>query len=131
MDVINVIVAGLASFAFGAVWYSVFATAWKDASGVALDAEANPANQKSPVPYVTAVVASIIVAGMMRHVFELSAIDTVGKSIQSGLGIGAFLAAPWLATNYGFAGRPFKLLLIDGGYATFGCGIIGLVLALF
>jgi len=27
--------------------------------------------------------------------------------------------------------RPFKLTLIDGGYATFGCAIIGAILTAF
>lgn len=131
MEILNVVLAGLASFIFGAIWYSAFATPWKAASGVALDAEGNPANQKDPKPYVIAIVASIVVAGMMRHVFELGGIDTLGKGVMAGFGIGAFLAAPWLFTNYGFAGRPMKLMLIDGGYATFGCTVIGLVLTLF
>ncbi|MGX9355827.1 DUF1761 domain-containing protein [Roseobacteraceae bacterium S113] len=131
MEIINVVAAGIANFIFGAIWYSVFAGPWKEASGVALDADGNPANQKQALPYITAVIAAILVAGMMRHVFELSDITTIGKALQSGLGIGAFLAAPWLATNYGFAGRPFKLLIIDGGYATFGCAVIALVLVLF
>jgi len=34
---------------------------------------------------------------MMRHVFELSDIETMGKGLVSGFGIGLFLAAPWIA----------------------------------
>lgn len=120
MEFINVIVAGIASFMFGAVWYWIFATPWMEASGVAVDPDSGkPANSSSPTPYITAIMASILVAGMMRHAFV------------TGFGIGAFLATPWLATNYGFAGQPFRLLLIDGGYATFGCTMIGIVLVLF
>ena len=131
MEILSVIVAGFAGFAFGAVWYSVFSGPWKAASGVALDAEGNPANAKSPLPYVIGIVSAILVAGMMRHAFILSGVDTFAKGILSGFGVGAFLAAPWLFTNYGFAGRPMKLMLIDGGYATFGCTVIGAVLMLF
>lgn len=131
MEIINIVVAGVASFAFGAVWYSIMAGPWKEASGVALGEDGNPANSKSPVPYVTGLVASILVAGMMRHVFVLSDIVTLSKGLVSGLGIGAFLVTPWVATYYGFSGRPFKLTLIDGVYATAGCGIIGAVLMLF
>ena len=29
-----------------------------------------------------------------------------------------------------YAGRPFRLTVIDGGYAVIGCTLIGLVLAL-
>lgn len=131
MELINIIVAGIAGFGFGAVWYSVFATQWMQASGVAVGDDGKPANTKDPVPYVTGLIAAILVAGMLRHVFALSGIDTISEGLVSGFGAGAFLATPWLATCYGFAGRPFRLLLIDGGYATFGSAVIGLVLVLF
>jgi len=66
----------------------------------------------------------------MRHIFTRSGIDTLDEGLISGLGIGMFLAAPWLLTCYGFAGRPVRLFLIDGGYAVFASAIIGAVLTL-
>ncbi len=131
MSTLAVIIAGVASFMFGAVWYSVLAKPWMEASGVVLNEEGVPANRSDPLPYITAIVASILVAGMMRHVFVLGGIDTVAKGLVAGAGIGLFLAAPWIATNYGFAGRPMRLTLIDGGYAAIGCTVIGVVLTLF
>ena len=131
MDFVSVIVAGVAGFLFGAVWYTVFAQAWMKASGVPLNDEGVPANRSDPVPYVTSLLGGILVAGMMRHTFELSQIDTLGKGIVSGFGIGLFLVSPWIATFYSFGARPRKLILIDGGYATFGCTVIGGVLKLF
>ncbi len=131
MEIIKIVAAGIASFAFGAVWYMSLAKPWMAASGVALDASGQaPANRSDPIPYITSLLASIIVAGMMRHMFALSGIDTVIKGIVSGFGIGLFLVTPWIATFYGFTGKPRKLLLLDGGYATFGCAVIGLVLTL-
>jgi len=132
MEFINVVAAAIASFAFGAVWYMSLAKPWMAASGVELDATGQqPANRSDPVPYITSFLAAILVAGMMRHIFALSGIDTVGKGVVSGFGIGLFLVTPWIATFYGFGAKPRKLLLIDGGYATFGCAVIGLVLTLF
>ncbi len=131
MELLNVVVAGIAGFAFGAVWYSIFAKQWMAASGVPLNEDGKPANSSNPMTYITGLVCAVLVAGMMRHVFELSSIDTVGKGLVSGFGIGIFLAAPWLVTNYTFADRPKSLIIIDGAYATFGCTVIGLVLSLF
>ena len=132
MGFLAVIVAGVAGFMFGAVWYTVFAKQWMAASGVPLNAEGEaPANRSNPIPYVTSFVAGILVAGMMRHVFVLSGIDTLGEGLVSGFGFGLFLVSPWIATFYGFGARPFRLTLIDGGYATFGCTVIGTVLMLF
>jgi hypothetical protein len=76
-------------------------------------------------------VMQLIVAGMMRHVFELGGIDTVGKGLLSGAGIGLFFIAPWIVINNIYAMRPPKLSIIDGGYATLACTIMGLVLTLF
>ena len=131
MPILPILLAGLAGWAFGAIWYSIFAKPWIAASGVATDANGKPANQKSPLPYVISILSAMIVAATMHYAFDMLGIETVTKGFTSGLGIGACFAAPWLATNYGFAGRPFRLTLIDGGYATFGSAVIGAVIALF
>ncbi len=130
MELINVIAAAAASYAFGAAWYMTLAKPWMAAAGVEVGADGKPANN-SATPYIIAFIAALFVAGMMRHVFSLSGIDTIAKGLVSGLGIGLFLASPWLATCYAFGGRPFRLTLIDAGYATFGCAIMGTVLTLF
>ncbi|MEM7631295.1 MAG: DUF1761 domain-containing protein [Pseudomonadota bacterium] len=131
MGFLAVIAAGVAAFVWGAIWYTVMAKPWMAVSGVEVDETGQPANRTNPVPYITSIIASILVAGMMRHVFVLSGVDTVGEGLVSGLGIGLFMSVPWLATNYGFAGRPFRLTLIDGAYAAIGSAVIGTVLTLF
>ena len=130
MEFINIIVAGVASFAFGAVWYSVLANQWMSVSGVDV-VDGKPANQSDPFPYIIGLVVAIFAAGMMAHLFRLAGIDTVLRGFHIGAGIGLFLAAPWLATCYGFAGRPYKLVLIDSGYAMFGSAVMGAVLCAF
>ena len=130
MELVNVIVAAAAAYAFGAFWYMKWAKPWIAASGIAVDANGNPAN-KSPAPFIIAGVAMLVVAGMMRHVFGMAGIDTIGAGLVSGFGMGAFIALPWIVTNYAYSDRPKALTLIDGGYAVFGCTIIGTVLALF
>ena len=131
MGILSVLVAAAAGYAFGAVWYMMLAKPWMEASGVAVGDDRRPANASNPIPYIVAFGSAVLVAGMMRHVFSLSGIDTVDKGLVSGLGIGLFLAAPWLLTCYGFSGRPFRLVMIDGGYATIASGLIGAVITLF
>jgi hypothetical protein len=131
MEFINVLVAAAVGFGVGAVWYGVLSKPWMEVSGVEVGADGKPANNANPTPYIMGFLAMVLVAGMMRHVFELSDIETMGKGLVSGFGIGLFLAAPWLMICYGFAGRPSKLLLIDGGYAALGSAAIGLILTAF
>ncbi|KAJ03939.1 DUF1761 domain-containing protein [Sulfitobacter mediterraneus] len=130
MDFLAVIIAAAAGFAFGAVWYGVLSKPWMEAVGLKLGADGKP-ERSSKTPFILAGIAMILVAGMMRHTFSLSGIDTMGKGLLSGLGVGLFFISPWIMINNGYAGRPFRLTLIDSGYATFGCAIIGLVLMLF
>lgn len=127
MGILSVIVAGAAGWIFGAIWYGVMGKQWMEA----VDLTEETINRKDPVPYIGSFICAILVAGMMRHVFASSGVDTFGKGLMSGLGMGLFIATPWVATNYLFAGRPLKLIFIDGVYATAGCAVIGAVLALF
>ncbi|WP_296418387.1 DUF1761 domain-containing protein [Pseudooctadecabacter sp.] len=130
MGILAIIIGAAASFAFGALWYGIFSDSWKQASQVPLDAEGNPQNMRSPVPYVTCAIALILVAGMMRHSFATAGIDTLGKGILSGAGVGLFFVTPWIALFHGYSMHSHKLTLINGGYATIGCAIIGAALTL-
>lgn len=130
MAYLSVLIAAVAAYAFGAVWYMALAQPWMAASGVEVGEDGKPADRSNPTPYIISFVCAVLVAGMMRHIFALGGIDGAGKGLIAGLGLGVFIAAPWIATNYAFAGRPRNLTLIDGGYATFGCAVMGLVLGL-
>jgi hypothetical protein len=131
MEYLNVLAAAVASWVFGAAWYMILAKPWMKAVGIPMTPEGKPDMKESPLPYIMSAIAMVIVAGFMRHVFAMSGIDTIGKGLVGGLGVGLFFISPWIMINNAYGMRPFSLTLIDGGYATFGCGIIGLVLMLF
>lgn len=130
MEFIAVLVAAAGAYAFGAVWYMVNAKSWMAATGITQEQIEGDVG-KDPTPFIISAIMVIVVAGMMRHVFGMAGIDTVTKGFLSGLGIGAFIVAPWIVTNYAYAMRPKTLTLIDGGYAIIGCTIVGTILALF
>ncbi|MEH6520600.1 DUF1761 domain-containing protein [Sulfitobacter sp.] len=130
MGFLAVILAAAAGFAIGAGWYMALANPWMAAAGIKQGPDGRPEGD-SPLPYIMAAVAMLLVSGMMRHMFALSGIDTVGEGLTSGLGIGLFFISPWIMINNAYGNRPFRLTLIDGGYATIGCTVIGLVLTLF
>ena len=128
MGFFTVLAAAVAGYAFGALWYMMLAKPWMEAAAIPMTPEGKPAGNGSALPFVLSGVAMILVAGMMRHTFALSGIDTIGKGLVSGLGIGLFFISPWIMINNAYVGRPFKLTVIDSGYAVFGCAIIGAVL---
>ncbi len=131
METIGVLAAAAGSWVFGAIWYMALSKPWLEASGIECDENGKPKGGGSPTPYILSAIAMILVAGMMRHVFAQAEIDTLIKGIMAGGGLGLFVISPWIMINNAYGMRPFKLTLIDGGYATIGCTIMGLVLTLF
>ncbi len=131
MQFFVVILAAAVAYGFGAFWYIRMAKPWMAAAGIPVDANGKPQGNGSPMPFVIGFVAQLLVAGMMRHIFVQAHLDTVLLGVMGGFGIGAFLITPWVAMNYAFAARPFKLTLIDGVNSVVGCTLMGIVLGLF
>ncbi|MEM9551745.1 MAG: DUF1761 domain-containing protein [Pseudomonadota bacterium] len=131
MDFLSVLLAALASFAIGAVWYGVFAEPWMQDVGMKKGPDGKPEGGQNPMMFAASYVMQLFVAGLMRHAFTTSGIETIWAGLISGLGIGLFFITPWIAMNNMYGMRPKRLTLIDGGYATVGCAAMGLVLTLF
>lgn len=128
MGILAVLLAAAAGFAVGAVWYMTLAKPWMAAVGKTED---EIKSDKNPLPFIVAIIGNILVAGMLRHVFATASISGLGAGLVSGLGVGLFVASPWILTNYAFAGRPRPLWWIDAGHVTFACAAIGAVLGVF
>ncbi len=131
MEYLNVIAAAIGAFAFSAVWYTAMSKQWIAASGIAVDTNGKAMGNGSPMPMVIGLIAMILVAGMMRHVFQISGIVTLGGGLLAGFGVGAFFITPWVTMNYAFGMRKSSLAVIDGINAIVGCSIMGLILSLF
>ncbi|PRY20745.1 uncharacterized protein DUF1761 [Aliiruegeria haliotis] len=127
MGLLSVLVAGAAAWVFGALWYSVLSQRWLEAAELG-EGDIDPAN---PIPYIISFLCAVLVAGMTRHILVGSGVETLGGGFVSGLGLGLFIATPWIVTNYLYSQRKPALIVIDGGYATLGCAIIGAVLMFF
>ena len=127
MSVIAVLVAAAVAWGFGALWYGLIGTRWMDASGLS-EAEVD---RGDPLPYVVSFVCVVVVAAMTRHILASSGITTAWPALVSGLGLGLFVAAPWIATNVMFSQRSKSLIWMDGAYPVVGTALIGLVLSWF
>ena len=126
IDFIAVLVAAVASFAVGALWYSPFAflPAWAKANGVDPTAMGgNPA-----VTFGTAFVLTLVSA------LALAVLAGPNPSLTNAAALGAVLgacvAASSLSINHLFAGRAMVVSLIDGGFHTVRFALMGVVLAL-
>ncbi len=63
-----VIAAAIASYLLGAVWYMVWSRQWMQAAGIEADENGRPKSGMGPVTYLLALLAALMVAGMMRHI---------------------------------------------------------------
>ena len=131
MQFLIVILAAFVAYAFGAFWYTFMSKPWMVAAGIPMDANGKPKGNGGFMPFVIGFVATLLVAGMMRHMFVQSHLGTIGLGAMGGFGIGAFLITPWVMMNYSFSGRPFKLTLIDGTNSVVGCTLMGVIFGAF
>tara|TARA_R110000787_G_scaffold99571_3_gene204162 strand:+ start:214 stop:549 length:336 start_codon:yes stop_codon:yes gene_type:complete len=73
-----VIVAAITGFAFGTSWYMTLSKSWMEVIRINAIPDGRP-DGDSPITYAMAAIALILIAGMMRHNFVLSSIDTLGR----------------------------------------------------
>ncbi len=88
-------------------------------------------NRKDPLPYIGSFLCAQLAAGMTRHILASSGIEAPLCGLITGLGLGAFVAAPWIATNVLFQQKPRSLIWMDGAYPNIGMTLMGLVLTFF
>ena len=126
MGFISVLVAAIAAWIFGAVWYWIIAKPWMAASGLTEES----IDRKNPMPYIVSFVCTVLVAGMTRHVLASAGVDSLGKAILTGFGLGLFIVTPWIATNVMFSQRDKGLIWMDGVYPTIAMALMAAVLVL-
>ena len=128
-----VIVAAIAMFGLGAVWYSpvLFVKQWAKAAGINRDAMRERSVGRSFVWIMLgAFVLTLIMAANL-------AFFLAGPSTTLGFAAGAAIAAGlgWATLSFWiislFEQRPFAYVLINGGYLTVGFALMGLILGLW
>jgi hypothetical protein len=129
-----ILTAAVAGWLFGAVWYTLLAKPWQQAAGVT--AGKIKQAQKTPafyVPFVVAFLAQIvmawILAGLIAHLGPGQ--FTVRNGIISGAFVWLGFVITTMAVNNGFAGRNWRLLLIDGGHWLAVLLLMGAILGAF
>ena len=127
MGWVAVIVAAVAAYAFGAIWYMMLGRRWMAAAGVTEEDTRNA----GPVPYVVSFLMALVVAGTIRHILAAGGIHGAWGGAVTGFGLGLFVAAPWVVNNVMFSNRDRSLIWMDGAYPVIGCTLIGVVLGLF
>lgn len=121
-----VILASVASFAFGALWYSplLFMEAWCREAGVDMKGGiANPGKVYG-LTFASTFVTALTLAVWLRPYPEL--LEAVSTGFMAGVGF----VAMSLGINYQFAGRSSLLWAIDAGFHIIRLSLMGLVIGL-
>jgi len=114
VNYIAVIIAALAGFGLGAIWYRVFAKPWMHAVG---KTEADrPQGSAQVVLFAIAIVAlfimALMLAGVMGHLGDI----TIRGGVISGFFVWLGFVITTMGVNHAFSGAKPMLTLIDGGY---------------
>ncbi|WP_163265464.1 DUF1761 domain-containing protein [Chelativorans alearense] len=126
MNYLAILVAAVAAFAFGAVYYMALGKPWMKA------ARLKPEEMKmSPVPFITSFAAELIIAWVLAGV--IGHLGTGQVTLWNGVISGAFIWLGFMATiiavNHRYQGFGWDLTLIDAGHwlgvALLMGGIIG------
>jgi len=120
-------VAGIVQFLLGAAWFTVFGSAWMTAIGKT-EAQLVAEHGNSPLPYIIALGAALIVAYAIAWLLPKLGSPSVGSGAKAGATLALALIASTLAMNYGFEARPMSLWLINAGYMVVGMTIMGAII---
>jgi hypothetical protein len=132
MNLLAVAAAAASSFAIGGAWYSpkLFGTVWNREDGRADKTPEGNRQQGHPAKVFAASFTFALIAATLFG-WWLGPSPPLAVALQAGLVAGSGFAATSFGINYQFAGRSFKLWLIDGGYHTVQFLMFGAILGLW
>ena len=126
-----VLVAALAYFFLGAIWYSfLFRNAWIKAAGVNM----NDPNAKTGVAgimiasFITIIVTSL---GLALFISRIAGPGGWMTGLKVGLTAGVCFCAMAIANSYLYEKRPMALHLINSLYNIVGCVIAGIIISVW
>lgn len=123
-----VILAAVASFMVGGLWYSKmgFAKQWMEETGLT-EEKCKQADMK--IVFGGAFALNFLAALVLA--LYLKSGHTLVDAVSLGFAAGTCWAATALGVNYLFEQRSLRLFLINGGYIAVQFTVMGLVLGLF
>lgn len=132
INYLAVVVAALAYYASGALWYSpaFLGKPWMKAVGLTEKkiAEKMKSAWKS---YLVSLVAALVISYGIARIEMYMQVTSFSSGLHTGFWTWLCFVLTTAATNSFFAGRPVKLLIIDAGYHLYGFLLLGVILAVW
>ncbi len=130
VNYLAVLVATIAGFATGAVWYTVlFGKPWLKAVGI--DPTEMSGKGASAVPFIVSIIANAMMAWVLAVFIGRFGEVNIANGICAGALAWLGFVVTTIATNNAFPGRPWRLTAIDSGHWLAVLVVQGLVIGLF
>ena len=112
INMIAVVVAAVATFAFGAIYYTVLGKAWMEAVGTT---EEEIKKTRSAVPFVTSFVSLLVMASVLSAFLaqQREGVASPSEAAATAVVLWLGLIVTSLATNNAFQGNKLKLTILD------------------
>jgi hypothetical protein len=114
VNYVAVIIAALAGFGLGTVWYMILSKPWMDAVGKT--GEDRPRGPAQYLPFAIAITAlfvmALMLAGLMGHIGDV----TIRGGVITAFFVWLGFVITTMGVNHAFSGAKTSLTLIDGGY---------------
>lgn len=123
-----VLLAAVAGFGLGAVWYSklLFAEAWMKETGITMESY-----KLMNVPKVMGLAFALTLLAAAVFSLFLGPKPNFFFALGAGISAGLCWVTASMGIHYLFEGKSLKLFLINGGYSTAMFTIFGIVLGLW
>jgi uncharacterized protein DUF1761 len=129
MNYIAIVIAAIAGFMFGGIYYTLLSQYWLKAVGLSKSTQ----ERSSWIPYVLAAIANLVIAWVLAGVVGHLGAGQV--TIKNAMISGAFIWAGFILTtvvvNNAFAMRKPMLSVIDAGHWLGTLLVIGAIIGIF
>lgn len=126
VNYLAVLVAALAGFGAGALWYKLFDTQWLAAIGKK-QADLGP----RLIPFAIAFLANLLIAFMLAGIIGHMGGGGVRAGVISGAAVWLGFVITTMAVNHAFQNAPRSLTVIDGGHWLAVLLVMGAVIGAF
>ncbi len=117
INILGVALAAVASFAFGAAYYTILSKLWLEASGKTED---EVKQERTATPFITSFIGLVVMAIVLSSQFMPEKMGyesaSTGYAIHIALMLWVGFIVTSMATNNAFQGAKPKLTLIDAGH---------------
>lgn len=135
VNYLAVLVAAIAAWIAGAIWYGILGKLWVAAIGKTMDEfkreNATRTGLAAYWPFILAFVSNLIIAFMLAGLMWHLGSTTISGGIVSAVLCWVGFVVTTMAVNNAFAGRPGTLTAIDAGHWLVAMMVAGAVIGAF